>query len=765
MAYLTKYYGQFYDRQNQAWRVEILLDGYGGSEQEITLAKPPVTFQWSGDNFKYEPIITSSIEVKIIQTSNYQFREFLVSDETDYIVRLKRYNGTNWGTSTIWWTGFLLPDVLTEQYTDTPNVLTIRAGDGLTMLKHTYFVSSGNNRRNAFYTGVAPLSDILCKCLAKLRIDLGSSVYTVNTIIDYLNTYENSHTNADSVGRLSPLTQTYVDQEAFIEYVDDDMVAFSCWDVIENICKVFGARIFLSWDNLYDETGVLAWHIKTINDYDGASIARSGHEVFDGTNYFDLLHQETVSLAETISTTTANFASSVIYANRNHEIEVIPAVQEITTRWNPKNQAPSRYNNVVPNGEFEYHVNDNISDWNNSSSLKSWTVSSGTYVREKNGYNSNLEPFYLNYYGVKLNNRDIYLRSAQSTISDGWGGTNVLWVKVRAYYLVDSFAYKSTTTGYLALVQAPRARIHIKVVDGGTTYHLINNPTAATGYSWKSASAPTGAEIIYMWFQGALVDYNGAGSLAVYPDAVREFFVGIALPSLSGGEGELEIDLYQTDSPLNAGFSERTIELIGATTAVENIKVVYEFCRANLSTASGDFGNFRIKYITNNANIRTSAEPIDVETVIGDAVDGEGFNVGALKLSNNAPTDVWEWNSSVGGVDGETIHKVLSRIINKNYSAISIRLRGDFNTARKIMPQMHFQLSDNSVTKDMVLQEMTWDMEQDIANCSFFENRDDSPTITVSEQHTESLPSVGATTGGNSGTYVPVSIDPNFDAG
>ena len=761
MAYAVKYYGEFYDRQNGRWRVEILLDGYGGSEQEITLANTPVTFSWSGDDFKYSPIITSSIEVKVVQTSNYQFREFLVTDESDYLIRLKKYNGVSWASTPVWWVGFLLPDVLTEQYTDTPNVLTIRASDGLTRLKNIYYVSSKNSRRDNFYTGLDFLSNILCKCLLKIRTDYGSSNYTWNYIIDYLNTFEDSHNSVDSNGKLSPLDQTKVDQGAFVTYDNDDKIAMSCWDVLENILKVFGARMFLAFDTKYNEGTILAWHIITINDYDGNSIARNGYEIYDGSTYYNLDVQETINLNETISTTVANFASSVIYANRNHEMSVIPAASEVITGWKPKNQADSKWNNLVPSGEFEYHVNNNLSDWNNAVSLKNWTISSGTYSRQKNPYKSNDDPYYQNIYGVEMNTRNTYLSSSLVTVGDGVSGVNLLVVKVRAYYLVPTLngTYASE---FVEIIDSPRARVVVTIDDGVNTHYLYRT---TIGYGWKT-TAPTGNELIYIKFGGALIDYDKQNlqGVNVYPENVMELNVAVAMPTLSGGAGDMQILLYQADRFGNAGYNERRITTLSGTYN-ETVRVNYEFCRANLATADGNFGNFDVKYISNNSNVRTSVEPINVETFLGDPVDGEGFNVGSLRDAANNPTSLWEWNGTVGGANGDTIHKVLMYLINRNYSGISLKLSGDFNTAYKIVPQNHFQLSDNSTTADMILADCSWDVQNDIANCVFIQNRDLSPTLTIVEQHVEDIPSIGATSGGSLSTSVPISIDPNIDAG
>lgn len=759
MAYNVKYQGVFYDRHNQLWRVEILVDGYAGNSQTIDIAG--CTFSWNGSDFKYEPIITSSLEVGIVQTSNYQWREFLVTDESDYIVRLKRYDGSNWATSPVWWTGYLLPDVVTENYVSPNTIFTIRASDGLGRLKYLYYSSTPDTRRSGFLTGETDLGTILCRCLAELRTDLGSSVYTVNKIIDYLTSYEDSHNELDSAGRLSPLDQTFVNQGAFVSYDNNDKLALPMYEVVENIATIFGARLFLAFDETEEE---IAWHLITVNNFDATSINRSIHEVFDGTNYFDLLTQETVTLAETISTDNSSPSSTILYANGNHEIEAIPAHKEISTGWKPKNQADSKYNSLVPNGEFEYFVNDNISDWNSVVSLKNWTASAApnSYRREKHLVRQNVSPFandYPNNYGVKLQSNGMSLTSGRRTITDGFSGTNILAIKVRAYYLVETFL---ATLSYQSLLESPDSQIDVRIIDGATTYYLYR--TTAGGFNWKT-SAPTGAEIIKLEFWGALIDYKiGTLDKIDYPNNVQEFSCLVGVPSLSGNDGELEIEIHQGANPDDSNNNTRSIR-DGITPVDETINVVFEYVRANLLNSNGQWGNDLVKYVNNNANVKTTVDPIDIQTIIGDSVDGEGLNVGSLKDSSGSPTSNWEWDGSVGGtVDAPlTIHKLLGQLMMNNYGGVTIKLSGDFNTANKVYPYNSYILDDNSTEKNMFLASKTWDIQEDIASCVFLENRNTTANLTVDELHTEGEISYTSASGGNLSSYVPPYLNPNLD--
>jgi hypothetical protein len=830
MAYQKKYVSTFYDRQGVEWRVSIYLDGYGGDTQTIKLATPPVVVNWKGSDFKYEPIITSHAEIKIVSETLGTYREFLVADESDYVIELEKNEGSGFYR---WWVGFLMPDVYNERYTSPPYIITIKASDGLSRLKGEYYVSSGNNRRANFYTGVDELSNIVAKCLVGLRIDLGSFTdstcdttlgsptisiddaselsvgmgvsgdgipagatilsvdydanqftltanttatntnvtlsfdkdYSVNRILEGLNTYEEGHSALDSGGRLSPLRQTVVDQGAFVEFNEDDKTAISKYEVLENIAKVFGARLFLAYD---PDQSLLAWHLYTINDYDGTAINRGLYEIANvsASTLYREVNQHTATLTETISTDNANFDSKIIYVNDSHEVTFKPAVKEVITQFRPKNQRDSKYNNLVPNGEFEYHISNNITDWNSTTSLKTWTVNKGTYVREPipAPLVQNTDPFFRNRYGVTLETDGMYIRNTGGEVFQGFSGTNVLWVNVRGFYQVVTF----NANTLFQITDRPRARIDIRIIEdpsGSPVTHYVYRNTNG-GYSTRTTSAPTGGEIIYLYFGQAIFDYisGTTDDLGYIPNAVKEIAIPVQMPSFTTGEyARLEIDLYQTDRSGNAGVSERVVDEDGTPSLVtEDVEVTFEYCRANLSTANGDFGSNQIIYIGEDSNVRTSASPIKIETIIGDAVDGEGFNVGALKLeSDNSPTDDWTWNGIIPSVADVnlTIHEVLAQLVAKNHALPHMILRGDFNGAGLILPQNHFQLSDNGSTLDMILMDYKYDLQEDVGSCVFAENIFNEADTTITPIITEDIPSVGTPSGGNLGDPVGT-VDP-----
>jgi hypothetical protein len=835
MAYQKKYTGSFYDRHNDQWRISIYLDGYGGDSQEIILANPPCVVNWTGSDFKYEPIIRSHAEIKIISETLGAYREFLVADESDYVIEIEKNEGSGYFR---WWVGFLMPDIYSERYTTPPYTITIKASDGLSRLMGEYYVSTGNDRRSNFYTGVDTLGNIMAKCLLGLRIDLGQITdstcdtttgsptismddaselsvgmgvtgdgipagatilsvdydsnqftltanatatntnvtltfdkdYSVNRILEGLNTYEAGHNSADSGGRLSPLRQTTVDQGAFVTYDNDDKVAISKYEILENIAKVFGARLFLAYD--YDQE-LLAWHLYTVNDYDGTSINRGLYEIANvaATTLYREVNQHSATLTETISTDNANYDSKIIYVNNNHEVTFHPAVKEIITEWKPKNQRDSKYNNLIPNGEFEYHISSNITDWNSTTSLKTWTVNTGTYVRQviPAPLVQNTDPFFRNRYGVELETDGMYIRNTAGEVFQGFSGSNVLWVNVRGWYSVVTF----NGNALFDITDRPRARIDIRIIEdpnGTPVTHYVYRNTSG-GFSTRTTTAPTGNEIIYLYFTNAIFDYISTNDddLGYIPNAVQEIAIPVTMPTFTTGEyGNLEVDLYQTDRSGNVGVSERQIDDTGIppNLITEDVKVTFEYCRANLSTANGQFGDTQIIYIGDDSNIRTSAQPIKISTIIGDAVDGEGFNVGSLRLeSDGSPTDDWTWNSIVPSTADEnlTIHEVLAQIVSKNYRLPHLRLAGEFNGASLILPQKHFQLLDNESTLDMVLMDYKYNLQEDIGKCLFVENVTSEADTTITPIITEGIPSVGTPSGGNLGnpvgTVTPILTD------
>lgn len=122
-------------------------------------------------------------------------------------------------------TGFVIPEIYSEPYTDKPFEVSIKA-TSLGNLNNIRYLNAGE-----FYTGNATLMTIITRCFDKLG-------YAID-IWDSVNTYE-----VDMDSGLSPLVQAEIDQEAFIFIERGRRKAKSCYQVLEDILKPFVVNVF-----------------------------------------------------------------------------------------------------------------------------------------------------------------------------------------------------------------------------------------------------------------------------------------------------------------------------------------------------------------------------------------------------------------------------------------------------------------------------------------------------------------------------------------
>lgn len=788
MAFATKYQGTFYDRHGTQWRLQIKQDGYALDPVTIELAKPPVVVDWATDEaFKYAPICESRLEANIVVNTDFDYREFLVRDEDEYRVTLQKYISVSFVD---WWYGSLIPDAFIEKYTDTPHVLKIMASDGLSKLKNIPYVSSGYDRREStvYNTGFDNLLQILCEALARSNVEC-------DVLIDGLLTYESNHSSTDGSGnRLSPLEQTFVRRPVWTNYdKNQDKYFDDCYTVVSEICKLFGARIFQSYD---ENQGVVAYHIYTFNSFDGTSINRGVYEISTVT----YSTEDSITPTEIIGTDTSDPTTLTFPVNRNQEVTFIPAARDVEITFNPKGISDYKFYNLIVGGEFEFSSNDRISDWSSATALKNWTPSVGSAIaREKILVYQNVQPvdgggFYENRWGVRMDTNyksptaPMTLTSGVATVrQSGEAPTNInyLDIAIRSHYIATFAATNPSTLAVSDFLTVP-ILVVLYIPTKSSPTHTLYLQRNTNGTPFFGPTNPSGGLNVYrIDYDFALYDYHlptsGNVRFMYRPDAVKEFRIIAPLPTSigmttymnAGDTGEIEVILSQIQN-LNTGSNERTINESGGGTTLETIEAVYEYARINPLNDTGQYGSTSIFQIATNSNVKTSVEPIRIETKLGDAADGQGFNIGTLTLAAvsalGSPTGSWVYDGVLGG-DGVSILEVLSRLVSKNYNKPALRLTGDYNGGNNILPYKHFQLIDDKpistpqTYRDMVLMNASYDVQDDIWNCDFWENIDANETPDVELQVTEVTPSTNYPNASTNNNAANQSVDPGFDAG
>ncbi len=257
MAYTEKYFISFYNPLSQACRVSILQDDFIGVSTELVGQEEPflVTYD-NSDDFKFKAIIESKAEINLVFNDDIlSLEELWTSDERTFKVEYTI-------ESVLEWTGFIIPDGFGYNLKGGSYNSVLIARDGLSTLEGILFKTDNNQfygfQDFGYNNGeMFPFILVLTEILRKL--DLGINLWT---LVDYyeqtmLLLNENSR-NSDPLALAFVNVKTYIndtDRED-IAYFEDVNEAWDCQKILENICNIWGSRI-------YQENGV--WKLKSIH--------------------------------------------------------------------------------------------------------------------------------------------------------------------------------------------------------------------------------------------------------------------------------------------------------------------------------------------------------------------------------------------------------------------------------------------------------------------------------------------------------------------
>lgn len=313
----VKYRMEFVDIQNEIKsRVDILEKGFGGTLKDIDgfdatpfkITQPQVTL-----NNKFETIIPIQADIVIKNDINYEFESLF--SQSDKKLRVNYYRPVG----TLLWSGYVQSSVFSEEFIAPPYATSVKAIDGLELLKKIDFRPAEGGLFDSFMS----MKDIIVLILRKTDLDL-----PIRTAI---NIYEFNH--AKGVDD-DPLAQTYLNTADFIDNPEETnpflIKPWKCSRVLEFILKPFGAQI-KQWNgkwNIYEVDAQVSSYNYRDYDYLG---------VFTGSGSFNPV----------IDITNPSLRSGISFADYNHVREIIPAYKEIqiTQKLFPKT-------NVLKNGNF-----------------------------------------------------------------------------------------------------------------------------------------------------------------------------------------------------------------------------------------------------------------------------------------------------------------------------------------------------------------------------------------------------------------------------
>jgi hypothetical protein len=246
MAYGEKYYFEFYNIENVQFRVSILQDGFSGSSTYLLPANQPFVLNYRDNQEElYIPIRGSEATIRFISTTSFYISEILSNNAFEFRIDVNVYNTTN---SKLIWTGFIDSSSSSEELVDDPKVITIKATDGIAILKDIEFTNSSGQRPYEYYSVLQAIS----ACLDKTGLQIKLNVE--------VNVFEKDMADRSADLKNEPLSQVYVHTRAFGK---DDYHYDDCLSVMKSLLSAFNATIFQAngewyivrfpgkWENTY----------------------------------------------------------------------------------------------------------------------------------------------------------------------------------------------------------------------------------------------------------------------------------------------------------------------------------------------------------------------------------------------------------------------------------------------------------------------------------------------------------------------------------
>lgn len=213
-----KYIGTFKDIDNNGYTVYIITNKSEQVTREITLSGTPfVTEMDTSDENIYKPVKYQSATVSVV-----------TENETDYMFDVYSGNANNTDirvyddNDNLVWGGFATPVLYNNGYTSVHEILNIEAIDGLSILQY-YKYSTSSKTIKSF---AQIITDILAKCEV------------------YDEFYINASQKLTSSSSTCILNDLYISEQNFFDEKDsdetDDDVAWTCQEVLEEICTYLG---------------------------------------------------------------------------------------------------------------------------------------------------------------------------------------------------------------------------------------------------------------------------------------------------------------------------------------------------------------------------------------------------------------------------------------------------------------------------------------------------------------------------------------------
>ena len=465
--------GIFQNDEGRFFKLNIYDSAWGGLSTDLTVSARGFDLEYQcKDRTRFTGVIPSYVTFDVIPLNAVD--EAFIEDVRG--AAYKRFQIEILDSTSLtsgygnWWCGNILSDVSDEENLsfEAGTQTTFTATDGLAQLEDVLVDDNNTYTINELTTFV----DYIRKCLLN---DVGTS-FCWGASDRFLQTMCNWSTNSmPSVAQsVDPLRQSGCIFRAFQEVINGQNVTISSFEMLDRICRAWGARLFLADGQ---------WRFIQNNSYSQMGSGQFRRSYYKGSN-----------------TVIASGADDIVVTSGGNILgggtfDVLPPVQKVKIPYDFLH-------------DFDL-LNEDVTIWNTFTDVSggSGTLTSTTYRSTSN-----------------FNSIDLGTINSQTGASLNWN-----LYAIPNYFGTQTQITNSFTTAFGSLPSFPRLETRIvarlKLVgDGGTTYYLSLTSSPQGGKQWTTSST---------WI-GNLAIYNEASIFTNYSNSAAASQVGNGLLSITG---------------------------------------------------------------------------------------------------------------------------------------------------------------------------------------------------------------------------------------
>jgi hypothetical protein len=243
MAYANKYKITYATKTSKTAYLYIQEDGYAGDLIEYPGMSIQLQYLPTSDD-PFEPILASQLNVVIDITDDMaNMPDFVTTNDRKYFAKL--FLGTD-----LEWTGFTINDDVQISFSTGRKQLAFNCVDGLAMLKNVPLAVSQSENINAYQK----ILTYITLCLNSVQLPTNPNIITACSY------FSDSMVDRGASSANEPFNQAYLPSRTFL---DSSYIYISSFDVLSNILKSFGCRLFMAGGK---------WWIISINEFAKASV-------------------------------------------------------------------------------------------------------------------------------------------------------------------------------------------------------------------------------------------------------------------------------------------------------------------------------------------------------------------------------------------------------------------------------------------------------------------------------------------------------------